>query len=83
MSERETRFWRFIKENRRRGITPTKLAAESGYSRVHLYNVANGDSEPTREFMDVIAAACTRLAHRPVRREDLFESKPFRGRKAI
>jgi transcriptional regulator with XRE-family HTH domain len=77
-----TRFGEFIDRHRRQGINKTRLAQKTGYSRMHVHNVATGASEPTREFMDVIASACTALLKRKVDRDDLFEQKPFRGRKA-
>jgi hypothetical protein len=81
MTRSATQFGRFINHHRKRGVTPTNLAKKSGYSRVHIYNVARGDSEPTREFMDTMTAVCSDLTGRVIDRADLFEFKPSRRRR--
>jgi len=82
-SKKTTLLQRFITSHREHGVTPTELARETGYSRMHIYNIANGQ-EPTREFMDLMLVACSKLTGRHVDRDELFEFKPYRdkGRKA-
>jgi len=75
-----TQLKRFITRHRREnGLTVVALARETGYTRPHIYNVANGQ-DPTREFMDLMLVACAKLIGRHVDREELFEFKPYRDK---
>jgi DNA-binding phage protein len=47
---------------RNRGIMPSALARETGYSRQHLLRVRQGTEEPTRPCISRIVAACRRLS---------------------
>ena len=58
---------------RTRGIKPSHLARESGYSRQHLLRVRLGRMEPTRRCMAAIVAACRRMSGETVRVTDLFD----------
>ena len=58
---------------RSRGVKPTHLARESGFSRQHLLRVRMGQMEPTRRCIAAIVAACRRLARERVRADDLFD----------
>jgi hypothetical protein len=83
ISKKKTQLARFVEVHREKGVTPTALARETGYSRPHIYNVINGQ-EPTRECMDLMLVACSKLTGRRIDRHELFEFKPYRdkGRKA-
>lgn len=75
-----TRFDQYL---RRRQVSKSALAERSGYSRVHITNVAKGRTEPSRPFMDSMVEACTALSGEAVSRDDLFEFRPrARRRKA-
>ncbi len=65
-----TRLEKYLKS---RGIKPAHLARESGYSRQHLLRIRMGRMEPTRRCIAAIIAAVRRLAHEPVRANDLFD----------
>lgn len=65
-----TRLEQFIHS---RGIKPAHLARESGYSRVHLYRIRMGLSEPQRAGRAAIVAACRRLSRESIRASDLFD----------
>jgi predicted transcriptional regulator len=65
-----TRLESFLKS---RGIRPSHLARESGYSRQHLLRLRTGRMEPTRRCIAAIAAACRRLSGENVRASDLFD----------
>jgi hypothetical protein len=67
---RVTRLESFLKS---RGIKPTQLAEESGYSRQHLLRVRMGLMEPTRRCMAAIVVDCRRLSRERVRASDLFD----------
>ncbi|HYK01094.1 MAG TPA: helix-turn-helix transcriptional regulator [Thermoanaerobaculia bacterium] len=57
---------------RSRGIKPTQLARETGYSRQHLLRIRQGRMEPGRRCMVAIVAACRLLSGETVRAADLF-----------
>lgn len=61
---------------RSRGIKPTHLARDSGYSRQHLLRIRMGRMEPTRRCIVHIVAACQRIARERVTAADLFEMDP-------
>ena len=65
-----TRLETYLKS---RGIKPSRLAKESGYSRQHILRIRMGRMEPTRRCIAAIVAACRRLAKEPVRAADLFD----------
>jgi len=76
---RGAKFERFL---RTRGIKPSHLARESGYSREHLLRVRLGRITPSRRCIADLVMACRRLAREPVRACDLFELTAA-GRNAV
>lgn len=65
-----TRLESFLKA---KGIKPSRLARESGYSRNYLLRVRMGEAEPTRRCIAALVAACRRLLHEKVKPTDLFD----------
>jgi len=70
---RGTKFEPFL---RSRGITPSHLARESGYSRQHLLRIRLGRMKPACRCVVLIVAACRRLCRENVSATDLFELMP-------
>ena len=65
-----TKLETFLKS---RGVKPTHLARECGYSRQHLLRIRMGRMEPTRRCIAAIAATLRRLTKEPVEASDVFE----------
>jgi len=64
-----TRIEAFV---RSRGIKPSRLAREAGYSRQYLLGVRRGQIRPTWRCMVEVTKACRRLTREDVRVRQLF-----------
>src|SRR5438046_1865766 len=67
---------------RSRGIKPSHLARESGYSREHLLRIRRGRITPSRQCIADLVMALRRLAREPVRACHLFDLSAA-GRRAV
>jgi len=65
------------------GISPSRLARLSHYSRQHIYLVRTGQKQPSREFMRAVLHAASRITGKHYQIDQLFEmdARPRVGRK--
>ena len=73
---RNTRFANFL---RSRGIRPTQLARESGYSRQYLLRLRLGRVLPSRMSIAVLTITLRRITREHVLPSDLFEPDVLRA----